>query len=155
MPETPLTITRRTFLKRAIKIFFLVLSLLSAALFSLVLFPGRIRKKKVSFLYACGVDALPIKGVRRCFLTYTLNDSPVSMKIFIVSTGKNLFALSPVCSHLGCMVNWNGNRNRFLCPCHGGQYDMEGNVVAGPPPAPLRRLPLKKEKESVFKGPRL
>jgi cytochrome b6-f complex iron-sulfur subunit len=155
MSETRLTITRRIFLRRAIKTFFLVFSVLSAILFSLILFPGRVRKKKVSFIYTCSVDALPVKGVRQFYLTYSLNSNTVSMKVFVVNTGTDLFALSPVCTHLGCLVNWNRNKARFLCPCHGGQYDMEGNVVAGPPPAPLRRLPMKTEKESVFVGLRL
>jgi len=50
---------------------------------------------------------------------------------------------SPVCTHLGCKVSWFEGKKRFVCPCHGGQYDLEGRVVAGPPPAPLNRLPVR------------
>ncbi len=44
------------------------------------------------------------------------------------------------CTHLGCAVHWESSVTRFQCPCHGGSYDLDGKVVAGPPPLPLRRL---------------
>jgi Rieske Fe-S protein len=53
-----------------------------------------------------------------------------------------LAALSTTCSHLGCGVSWNAARRAFLCPCHGGVYGPRGEVLAGPPPKPLTRLPL-------------
>jgi menaquinol-cytochrome c reductase iron-sulfur subunit len=53
----------------------------------------------------------------------------------------NIVALSPVCKHLGCTVNWNSdpaNPNKFFCPCHYGLYDKDGkNVPNTPPLAPL------------------
>lgn len=50
-------------------------------------------------------------------------------------------ALSAVCTHLGCIVQWQNNRQVFLCPCHGGRYTENGTVISGPPPRPLPRLP--------------
>lgn len=49
--------------------------------------------------------------------------------------------LSARCTHLGCTVAWDPINKQFKCPCHGGVYDEEGRVIAGPPPAPLSRLP--------------
>lgn len=49
-------------------------------------------------------------------------------------------AFSRVCTHLGCTVMWNEEKQVFECPCHGGIYDAEGKVVKGPPPKPLERL---------------
>ncbi|MFD1018476.1 ubiquinol-cytochrome c reductase iron-sulfur subunit [Thalassobacillus hwangdonensis] len=50
-------------------------------------------------------------------------------------------ALSPICTHLGCTVNWASNEeypNEFYCPCHGGRYEKSGNNVPNTPPtAPL------------------
>lgn len=46
-------------------------------------------------------------------------------------------ALSAVCTHLGCIVKWAGEKRHFLCPCHGGQFAPTGAVLAGPPPQPL------------------
>lgn len=49
-------------------------------------------------------------------------------------------AFSATCTHLGCRVRWDGGAHRFKCPCHGGEYDAEGKVIAGPPPRPLNVL---------------
>ncbi len=43
------------------------------------------------------------------------------------------------CAHLGCPVTWFPESQLFMCPCHGGVYDSEGNVVGGPPPRGLFR----------------
>jgi Rieske Fe-S protein len=49
---------------------------------------------------------------------------------------ENLNVLSNSCAHLGCPVRWMvvGGKGEFLCPCHGGIYDINGAYVAGPPP---------------------
>jgi len=49
-------------------------------------------------------------------------------------------ALSAVCTHLGCVVAWQEQAGEFLCPCHGGRFSSAGQVLAGPPPAPLETL---------------
>jgi Rieske Fe-S protein len=103
-------------------------------------------------MYACREEELPVQGVRQYHINYALNGKPVTTKIFIVNTGKELFALSSTCTHLGCLINWYRPENRFLCPCHGGQYDIRGNVVSGPPPAPLNRLSMKIKHEKVHIG---
>jgi cytochrome b6-f complex iron-sulfur subunit len=60
----------------------------------------------------------------------------------IVRTGDtSLIALSAVCTHLGCIVQWQKDKQHFLCPCHAGQYKASGEVIAGPPPRPLAKLP--------------
>jgi len=47
------------------------------------------------------------------------------------------FALNAVCTHLGCVVPWSAANNKFMCPCHGSQYDFQGKVVRGPAPLSL------------------
>jgi len=47
------------------------------------------------------------------------------------------YGLSAVCTHLGCVVPWNNSENKFICPCHGSQYDDTGKVVRGPAPLSL------------------
>ena len=42
--------------------------------------------------------------------------------------------LSNSCAHLGCPVRWFPEKHEFLCPCHGGLYDINGGYVGGPPP---------------------
>lgn len=53
---------------------------------------------------------------------------------------EEVLALSLVCTHLGCLVEWSAERRQFLCPCHRATFDAGGNVVEGPPPRPLARL---------------
>jgi len=45
-----------------------------------------------------------------------------------------------VCTHLDCNVTFVADKRRFYCACHEGWYDENGLNIAGPPPAPLRRL---------------
>lgn len=51
-------------------------------------------------------------------------------------------AISLVCTHLGCTVS--RIETGFLCPCHGSQYDSDGNVVGGPAPKTLPWMEIKK-----------
>lgn len=44
------------------------------------------------------------------------------------------------CTHFDCIVGYRAAENRIFCACHGGYYDVEGNVIAGPPPKALRPL---------------
>jgi glycine/D-amino acid oxidase-like deaminating enzyme/nitrite reductase/ring-hydroxylating ferredoxin subunit len=55
-----------------------------------------------------------------------------------------LHALSPVCTHLGCLVGWNNAEKSWDCPCHGSRFDPSGQVLNGPAVAGLeaRVLPL-------------
>lgn len=45
--------------------------------------------------------------------------------------------LSNICTHMQCDVHWDTLLQQFLCPCHGGLYDIDGVNVGGPPPQPL------------------
>jgi len=57
----------------------------------------------------------------------------------VVKEDKSLadFGINAVCTHLGCVVPWNASENKFMCPCHGSQYDSNGKVVRGPAPLSL------------------
>jgi len=49
-------------------------------------------------------------------------------------------ALSRICTHLGCVVKWQGESRQFRCPCHAGYFTPTGEVISGPPPRPLPQL---------------
>ena len=62
-------------------------------------------------------------------------------KVFIVRAKEGYFyAVSAVCTHLGCIANWKSEDNIIACPCHGSKFDKEGNVIDGPAPRPLARF---------------
>lgn len=64
-----------------------------------------------------------------------------------------IFALSPVCKHLGCTINWNTEKNNeYVCPCHGAHYTKEGkNLVVAP--KPLDEYDVRIEKDWIYLGP--
>ena len=67
------------------------------------------------------------------------------------SAGKYI-ALTAVCTHLGCIVKWEADKEDFLCPCHGGRYSPDGQVTAGPPPKPLESYPVAIQGDQVVIG---
>jgi cytochrome b6-f complex iron-sulfur subunit len=52
---------------------------------------------------------------------------------------QQIYALRSVCTHLGCIVSWQGAENRFKCPCHGSGFYQDGIAYEGPAPRPLER----------------
>jgi len=77
-----------------------------------------------------------------------VNDKPV----IVVNTAQGgLKAFSAICTHLGCIVEWDQGRQIILCPCHDGRFNpINGAVISGPPPAPLPQLALTVEGETVY-----
>lgn len=54
-------------------------------------------------------------------------------------------AMSRNCTHLGCSVPWNEERNQFVCPCHGSSFSLTGEVLSAPAPRPLDTYPVRIE----------
>jgi Rieske Fe-S protein len=59
--------------------------------------------------------------------------------IICVTANTDYLALASTCTHSGCTLNFDHNNNQLTCPCHGGKFDTNGNVVAGPPPSPVKK----------------
>ena len=53
-----------------------------------------------------------------------------------------LIAVSPICTHLKCVVHWNRAEQSWDCPCHGSRFAPDGAVLEGPAVSPLERIPL-------------
>ncbi len=60
------------------------------------------------------------------------------------------FGINAICTHLGCVVPWNSGANKFICPCHGSQYDSNGKVVRGPAPLSLTIAHVSVEEDNVL-----
>jgi len=81
------------------------------------------------------------------FRAGSLDDYPVDsvtfiqdQQVYIVRTEKGLWAMSAVCTHLGCITQWKPESNQIACPCHGSKFQRDGTVQAGPAPRPLPRF---------------
>lgn len=102
--------------------------------------------KNRAWLFVCPVEGLAT-GQALDFIT------PAGTKVVIARQGAgteatDFLALSSVCPHLGCRVHWEGQNDRFFCPCHNGAFDRQGNPTAGPPKSAnqaLVRFPLRVE----------
>ena len=59
--------------------------------------------------------------------------------VWLVREPEGIYALSTVCTHLGCTPNWLEAEQKFKCPCHGSGYYKTGVNFEGPTPRPLER----------------
>jgi cytochrome b6-f complex iron-sulfur subunit len=60
-------------------------------------------------------------------------------RVWIVRQEQGFYCLWARCTHLGCTPNWFDAEGRFKCPCHGSNFNRDGDVIAGPAPKPLWR----------------
>jgi cytochrome b6-f complex iron-sulfur subunit len=71
------------------------------------------------------------------------NKAPIANnagKFWIVNTEAGINALYKVCTHLGCIFPWSEAAGIFACPCHGSQFQLNGDYIAGPAPRSLDRF---------------
>jgi len=61
-------------------------------------------------------------------------------RVWIVREADGFYALSAICTHLGCTPRWLPAESKFKCPCHGSGYRKDGVNFEGPTPRPLERL---------------
>jgi cytochrome b6-f complex iron-sulfur subunit len=58
-------------------------------------------------------------------------------QVYIVRTPAGFYAVSAVCTHLGCVTQWKPEANIIACPCHGSKFQADGKKIEGPAPRPL------------------
>jgi cytochrome b6-f complex iron-sulfur subunit len=87
---------------------------------------------------------LPVGGVK--YITYA------GTPAIVIRSAESIKAYSLVCTHLGCIVQWQEGNKEFYCACHDGRFDQFGEVIAGPPPVPLEEYPVTEEDEKVIVG---
>lgn len=59
--------------------------------------------------------------------------------VWVLHLERGFVALSALCTHRGCLLEWDKEKRVLSCPCHMGLFDAEGNVLSGLPPRPLPR----------------
>ncbi len=157
MDSDSIRVTRRKFLGRVIAA---ITSVTAAAMaFPLIgyfLSPAW-RKAAVQFTPVANVSDIPVG--QPTFVTYEERavdgwyTSTLSKGVWIVNKdGKDFSVFDPRCTHLNCPYYWDKEHNRFQCPCHSGQFDINGNVIGGPPPHPLDRLSYRIEGGTILVG---
>lgn len=60
--------------------------------------------------------------------------------IYVVHGPEGIYAMSAVCTHLGCLTAWKPELDMVACPCHGSKFRRDGTKIEGPAPRPLRWL---------------
>jgi cytochrome b6-f complex iron-sulfur subunit len=143
---------RRTFIKRALYGLFALFGIGSLVAGLQVFAPSGRRDKELAWFPLVSEDEIPRSGVRRAELAYAVAGKERKARVFIVSSQDSIAVLSAVCSHLGCLVNYRKETREFVCPCHGGKYDIAGRNIAGPPPAPLTAYPVQVNNGMVLVG---
>lgn len=135
-------ITRRTFLDWVIKGGLLV------ALFGLLypafryILPVSRRGPSGGLEEVAGVEDIPVWGSKKVIVG--------GSSVLVVRTSDGFKAYSATCTHLGCLVDWVGDKREIICPCHAGVFDMEGRKVSGPPPTSLPMYAVSVVNNKVF-----
>lgn len=80
---------------------------------------------------------------------FVFNETPL---VVINRRGSGFIALSRVCTHLGCLVGYDKFNDKLVCPCHAGEFDLEGRVLSGPATKSLQRYPLKITTDQITIG---
>ena len=142
----PKLLSRRRFFQRTIlAVGALISTFLAIPLVGYTISPA-VRRSDTSETDLGAVDAFPVDGPTQVDYSVFRRDGWVQQEsarsTWVVRRGNGtILAYDPRCTHLGCAYSWSEADQLFKCPCHGGVFDIEGNVVAGPPPKPLVRLP--------------
>ena len=114
------------------------------------------------FFNEAALGALGIAGLGAAVVTYrylspnVLFEPPTSFRVgtpddfpvdsvtyfqdqqaYIVRMNEGFYAVSAVCTHLGCITQWKPEDNQIACPCHGSKFKRDGTKVEGPAPRPL------------------
>jgi len=80
---------------------------------------------------------------------FTANDGTEA--ILFKTSDEKVYALSRICTHEGCSVNFDLSQNKLICPCHGAEYESgEGNVLSGPTQRALKKINVKIEGDNVL-----
>lgn len=135
--------SRRGFLKKVtMGVYGLVTFLIGLPLVSFFVSPAFIKSKE-DWIEIGHVDdfksSVPVAVKYFRELKDGWNLKKTAATVWVYESEGEIVAISPICTHLGCIVAFDSARENFACPCHGGLYDKSGVVIGGPPPKPLMR----------------
>jgi menaquinol-cytochrome c reductase iron-sulfur subunit len=139
-PPEPRRLTRRQFGVLGTQVAGAVVSLLLAVpIIGFILSP-LFRSQPVVWRKVGDISGVPEDQPTKFEVSFPQNAWPVpevKAAVYVVRRGSSTIILSNTCTHMECPVRWDQALHQFLCPCHGGLYDITGKNVGGPPPKPL------------------
>lgn len=100
------------------------------------LMPASKQRKKV--VLELNKNEIPLRGA----LVYK------NSRVAVIRREHEVYALSLVCTHLGCTVNVTADK--LICPCHGSVFDRDGHVLKGPSDKPLKRLEIEEDGDRLM-----
>lgn len=128
--------SRRSFLKKTWGILGIIAGMEMAVITWSFLTPGRKRKSSYNSSALKTVGKVSDFGLNSVF---PFRDG----RFYLVRLSDGGFlALSLKCSHLGCSVIWDQEKEQFVCPCHSSSFDLHGDVINPPAPRALDILPV-------------
>jgi menaquinol-cytochrome c reductase iron-sulfur subunit len=146
---------RRSFLKK-------VVGILSTPLFVFLGWPfvqnvvGTIYRIPKAFFAKIGpLDSFPtgepVLPKYRSEVTNAYIRSDLLRDVWVIRhSDTEVTVFSPICPHLGCRYNWYPQARKFICPCHGSVFSIEGKVLGGPAPRGLDTLSWKIENGDLY-----
>lgn len=142
--------SRRAFLQSATGLVGVGVGLCLTGILGVTAVAPTLEKQAAQWVSAGNADRYDVGSIKTVMIHYerkqAFHTEQVSVPVLVRRDGEADFVcFSSSCPHLGCSVSWDRPTNRFKCACHGGAFDRDGKVVAGPPPGPLPRLPWKLE----------
>jgi cytochrome b6-f complex iron-sulfur subunit len=112
----------------------------------------------VAYFYPTHLEEMPSEPVVVCPLSDLPENTAKTIRFgrypaLVINTLQGLRGYSAVCTHFGCLVKWNAEKNQIECPCHNGYFSaQDGSVLAGPPPEPLMKLTVTVIDNQVYVG---
>ena len=153
--STAQSLGRRSFVVRAIAAIQVAIGATLTFILGATTLTPSFTRREPTWLRAAALDSLPEDQPLAVTLRVTRQDGYLQVVdrtvVYLVRTGEqDVRALHSTCTHLGCRTAYDRKSKRILCPCHGGAFDSQGNVVGGPPPAPLPSLTTRVENGHVM-----
>jgi len=157
--DTP-QVPRRRFLAVCIQASLALIALLAIAVGVDYYFPAlrrRFTRSNAPFLALCPVKDLPAGKWKLVAFPIPNGAGKQAAKpghsVWVRRDGEGpeaIRVLSPVCPHNGCDLAWKADRSAFVCPCHGGTFDVDGQPKSGPPPRRMDPLEFRVEQGQLL-----
>jgi quinol---cytochrome c reductase iron-sulfur subunit, bacillus type len=157
--DTP-QVPRRRFLAVCVQASLALIALVAVAVGVDSYFPSlrrRFTRSDAPFLALCPVADLPAGKWKLVAFPMPKNDAKSAARsghsVWVRREGDGADAirvLSPVCPHNGCDLAWKAERSAFVCPCHGGTFDVSGQHKSGPPPRGMDPLEFRVEQGQLL-----